>query len=200
MTDVGPYPSAGKRRPVGGEGEPEVFVADEQDAVEVDTRRWAALAEAVLRDEGIATAAELSVLFVDETSIAELNQRFLGTAGPTDVLAFPIDAGDLASWQPHDPSTTGPGPHVEPEDLPMLLGDVVICPTVAAKNAPGHAGTLDDELALLVVHGVLHVLGMDHAEPDERTAMRARELQLLEAHHWRHPAPAGFRQEQDEPC
>ena len=61
-----------------------------------------------------------------------------------------------------------------------------------------HAGTLDDELALLVVHGVLHVLGHDHAEPDEATAMRSRELELLERHHWDGPAPAGFRQEQTD--
>ena len=54
----------------------------------------------------------------------------------------------------------------------MLLGDVVVCPAVAAEQAPTHAGTLDDELALLVVHGVLHVLGHDHAEPDETLTMR----------------------------
>ena len=62
----------------------------------------------------------------------------------------------------------------------MLLGDVVVCPAVAAEQAPTHAGTLDDELALLVVHGVLHVLGHDHAEPDETATMRARELELLD--------------------
>ena len=65
--------------------------------------------------------------------------------------------------------------------MPVLLGDVVICPGVAADQAPSHAGTLDDELALLVVHGVLHVLGHDHAEPDEAQLMRARELDHLAA-------------------
>ncbi len=65
----------------------------------------------------------------------------------------------------------------------MLLGDVVICPAVAARNAPEHAGSYDDEMALLVVHGVLHVLGMDHAEPDEAEAMRAREAELLARFH-----------------
>ena len=65
----------------------------------------------------------------------------------------------------------------------MLLGDVVICPTVARRNAPEHAGTYEDELALLVVHGVLHVLGMDHAEPDETAAMQARERELLATLH-----------------
>ena len=79
--------------------------------------------------------------------------------------------------------------------MPLLLGDVVICPAVAARQAPDHAGTVDDELALLVVHGVLHVLGHDHAEAHERPAMQARERQLLELHHWHGDAPAGFRQE-----
>ena len=72
---------------------------------------------------------------------------------------------------------------------------MVVCPDVARRNAPDHAGTLDDELALLGVHGCLHVLGYDHAEPDETRIMRARELELLSAHHWGGPAPAGFRQE-----
>ena len=78
--------------------------------------------------------------------------------------------------------------------MPVLLGDVVVCPAVAADQAADHAGTLDDELALLVVHGVLHVLGHDHAEPGEATIMRRRELELLERLHWAGPAPAGFRQ------
>ena len=79
----------------------------------------------------------------------------------------------------------------------MLLGDVVICPAVAQRQAPEHAGNLDDELALLLVHGILHVMGRDHAEADEAEAMRARERELLERHHWRGPAPEGFRQEQE---
>jgi len=172
-----------------------VFVADEQKDVPVDLARWSALAEVVLHEEGVRGAAELSVLFVDETSIAELNERFMEHAGPTDVLAFPIDAD--AVWAVHDPLASGPD-RAEPDldEIPLLLGDVVVCPAVAARNAPDHAGTIDDELALLVVHGVLHVLGYDHAEPDEAASMRARELALLEAHHWGGPAPAGFRQEQ----
>ena len=191
-----PPPRSDRPRRVGGdEGRPEVFVADEQKDVSVDIARWSALAEAVLHDEGVRGAAELSVLFVDETSIAELNERFMEHAGPTDVLAFPIDAD--AVWAVHDPLASGPD-RAEPDldEIPLLLGDVVVCPAVAARNAPEHAGTIDDELALLVVHGVLHVLGHDHAEPDEAALMRARELALLEAHHWGGPAPAGFRQEQ----
>jgi len=73
----------------------------------------------------------------------------------------------------------------EPADLPLLLGDVVVCPAVAERQAPEHAGSYDDELALLVVHGVLHVLGHDHAEPDETAAMQARERDLLDRFHHR---------------
>ncbi|HEX4862870.1 MAG TPA: rRNA maturation RNase YbeY, partial [Acidimicrobiales bacterium] len=64
-----------------------------------------------------------------------------------------------------------------------LLGDVVICPAVAQRNAPDHAGNYDDELALLVVHGLLHILGMDHEDADEAEAMEARERELLARHH-----------------
>jgi probable rRNA maturation factor len=143
-------------------------------------------------------AAELSVMFVDEESITELNARFMEQQGPTDVLAFPIDIDD-GSWRLFDPIALGPDrSDPDPDEIPLLLGDVVVCPAVAARNAPDHAGTLDDELALLVVHGVLHVLGLDHADPAEAQAMRARERELLEAHHWAGPAPVAFRQEQPE--
>jgi probable rRNA maturation factor len=74
----------------------------------------------------------------------------------------------------------------------------VICPSVAADAAADHAGTVDDELALLTVHGVLHILGHDHAEPDDRAVMRAAELANLRAHHWNGPEPAGFRQEHND--
>ncbi len=193
--ETGPYPSAKRRKPLGGGGEPVVFVADEQSEHPVDTARWSRLAEAVLRQEGVEVDAELSLLFVDETAMSELHERFLGERGPTDVLSFPLDGEDVA-WSHHDPATTGPD-RPEPTDDPLLLlGDVVICPAVAARNAPTHAGTYDDELALLVVHGVLHVLGNDHDDEASTARMRERERALLEAHHWAGPAPAGFRQEQ----
>ena len=153
-----------------------VVGADEQDEVAVDVDRWCRLARAVLTTEG--AGGELTLTFVDRDEIAELNGEHLGKEGPTDVLSFPLDPPD--------------GP---PGDLPVLLGDVVVCPAVAAAQAAEHAGTLDDELALLVVHGVLHVLGHDHAEPAEAARMRERELALLGEHHWAGPPPAGFRQE-----
>ena len=192
-----PRPRLGHPRRIGGEGDAEVFVADEQDAVPIDAARWQALVREVLAAEGVRGHAELSLLFVGIDDIAELNEQFMGVQGPTDVLAFPIDAGDVevASL----PARTVAPDRAPPDvgDLPLLLGDVVVCPAVAAGQAGEHAGTLDDELALLVVHGVLHVLGHDHAEPEEMARMRARELELLESLHWQGPAPAGFRQEQE---
>src|SRR5262249_32791371 len=151
---------------VGGEGEVEVFVADEQSDVPVDAARWSALAHAALAAEGGRGHAELSLIFVSTDEIAALNEEFLGQAGPTDVRAFPI-VGELAEVA-DGPSAhrRGPArPPPAPGDLPLLLGDVVVCPAVAAAQAEGHAGSLDDELALLVVHGILHVLGHDHAQP-----------------------------------
>lgn len=161
----------------------EVFAADEQDDYPVDTLRWVRLAEAVLQEEELPGDAELSVLFVDEKSIAELNSRFLGKDGPTDVLAFPIDEEPIESGRSPDSGGTGPGMPSEPEDMPVLLGDIVICPAVAYRNAPEHAGNYDDELALLVVHGLLHLMGMDHAEDDEAEEMEAKERELLARHH-----------------
>ncbi len=183
---------------VGGDGEPEVFCADEQSDVPLELGRWQDLALQVLRDEGVRGLAELSILFVAEQEMSELNRDYMGKDGPTDVLAFPIDAHDVTQVVAPAGATRGPDrAPVDPGELPLLLGDVVVCPAVAARQAPDHAGTLDDELALLIVHGVLHVLGRDHAEPEEAEEMRARERALLEAHHWRGPAPEGFRQEQE---
>jgi len=103
-----------------------------------------------------------------------------GGVASGDVVPLP---GTPGGPQRHpDPDTTGPNRDLgDTGDFPVLLGDVVICPEVAAANAPGHAGTLDDELALLVVHGILHLLGMDHDHDADRRAMQAREKSLLAA-------------------
>ena len=169
-----------RRRPGPPDGEPVVFAADEQSALEVDLASYSALAEGVLRAEGVRGASELALYFVDEETIADLNERFLDGSGPTDVLAFPID-DDLAEvGRSPDSGSTGPDrPPIEASEIPLLLGDVLVCPTVAARNADEHGKTLRDELALLVVHGTLHVLGMDHADPEEEAAMQARERALL---------------------
>ena len=176
-------PMTGRRRRPPPEGDLEVFGVDEQSTEPVELSRWVDLADAVLRDCGVRGDAELSLLFVDEAVMADLNKRFMDKEGPTDVLAFPIDDPiDAGRW----PDSGSTGPDRDPPELaelPMLLGDVVVCPAVAARQAPTHAGSYEDELALLVVHGVLHVLGMDHAEADDAAAMQARERELLERHH-----------------
>lgn len=162
---------------------PSVFAADEQSDHPVDTLRWIRLAEQVLRDEGVRGDTEVSLLFVDETTIADLNSRFLGKEGPTDVLAFPIDEEPVEGGRSPDSGGTGPGFSPSSDEAPTLLGDVVICPAVAARNAPDHAGTYDDELALLLVHGILHLMGLDHEDPDEAEVMEAKERELLARHH-----------------
>jgi probable rRNA maturation factor len=189
-------PTLARPQRIGGEGEPDVFVADEQNDVAVEVARWQRLALRVLHDEGVRGLAELSLLFVTETEIAELNEMYMGKAGATDVLAFPIDSAEAEIVLTGAPPSRGPDRSPpDPADMPLLLGDVVVCPAVAVRQAPDHAGTVDDELALLVVHGTLHVLGYDHADPDEGERMRSRERVLLEAYHWEGPAPAGFREE-----
>jgi probable rRNA maturation factor len=188
-----------QRSKVGGDVDPEVFCSDEQSDVEIELGRWQRLAERVLEAEGIRGGTEMSVIFVSEESIAELNEEFLGHDGPTDVLSFPIDAGDLEVGIVGTGATRGPDRSpLDPADLPLLLGDIVICPAVASRQAPTHAGNIEDELALLVVHGILHILGHDHAEPDEAQLMRQRELELLQTLHWNGPIPAGFQQEHTE--
>jgi len=138
-----------------------VFVADEQTRP-VDADRLRRLADFVLADLRVPGAMELSVLCVDRGAIAALNAHHMGVEGPTDVLAFPIDM----------PGETEAG-------QPALLGDVVLCPDVAAEQAPAHGATPATELELLLVHGILHLLGHDHAEEEERRVMFALTDRLL---------------------
>lgn len=157
-----------------------VFGSDEQAAEAIDVARWVRLAEVVLDGERVRGEAEMSLLFVDEVTMATLNERFLDHEGPTDVLAFPIDDDLPPGGRRPDQGGRGPGAPSEPEQPPTLLGDVVVCPTVARRQADERGRPLDDEVALLVVHGVLHLLDYDHAEPEEAAAMRRREQELLE--------------------
>ena len=131
---------------------PRVLIDDRQDLA-VDRDGLAELARRVLIGEGVADS-ELSLSFVTAEEIAALHERYLNEAGPTDVLSFPLDEED------------------RDEAGVRLLGDVVVAPTVAA------ADNRDDpaaELRLLVVHGILHLLGHDHDDPEERAAMWARQ-------------------------
>jgi probable rRNA maturation factor len=157
----------------------DVFAADEQQAHPVDVARWAALARQVLAARGVKGETEVSLLFVDEDAIAALNEQFLGKAGPTDVLSFPIEDEPVSSGR--SPDFGGSGPGADPEEVALtLLGDVVVCPAVAARNAEEHEVSVDDEVALLVVHGLLHLLGMDHEDEAEAERMEALERQLLD--------------------
>ncbi len=157
----------------------DVFAADEQQAHPMDVARWAELARRVLTARGIKGETEVSLLFVDEEAIAALNEQVLEKTGPTDVLSFPIE--DEPGPTGRSPDLGGSGPGTSPEEgVLTLLGDVVICPAVASRNAVAHEVTLDDEVALLVVHGLLHLLGMDHQNDAEAERMEAVEQQLLQ--------------------
>ncbi len=151
-------------------GGPVVVGLDEQADIEIDVERWRGLAARSLTEEGVA-GGELNLIFVTEAEMHELNHTHLGEDRPTDVLSFPLDGADQA---------------VAGESL---IGDIVVCPVYAARQAGdhagdrGHRGDVDDELALLVVHGVLHVLGWDHVDAEQTAAMREREDQLLDRLH-----------------
>lgn len=142
----------------------EVAAHDEQsdgpDAEPVDLDRWRGLMAAVLQDEG--HAGECTLVFASTGAMADLNRQHMGGTGPTDVLAFPIDEAPPAGAV-----------------APRLIGDVVVCPAVARANAEARGRAVDDELALLVVHGALHLVGWDHATPEETEAMQARERHHL---------------------
>jgi len=176
----------------------QVFGADEQDAVPVDVLRWVRLAQLVLTEERVATDAEVSLIFVDESSMADLNARFLGSSGPTDVLAFPIDEEAGPSGRQPDEGGRGPGSPDELSEPPVILGDVVVCPAVADRQAPAHGHGLDEELALLVVHGVLHLLDYDHAEPADTERMRSRESELLARYREIEASSLGAERGEDE--
>lgn len=139
-----------------------VVVTNETDTP-VDSAVWASLVERVLRREGVDGPAEANVVFVDRDTMAAMNAEHMGVDGPTDVLSFPIDD------DPHDATPI------------RLVGDIVVCREVAAAQAPDHAGTVDDEIALLLVHGALHLLGHDHATGEERDRMWSAERRALDA-------------------
>jgi probable rRNA maturation factor len=154
-----------------------IEIANESGA-DVDTDAILAAARYALDEMGVNPLAELSVLLVDIDYMTELNHRWMGSDGPTDVLAFPLDEGSVD----HGPGEAGAGE-------PALLGDIVLCPEVAAKQAVTAGHTTADELHLLTVHGVLHLLGYDHAEPEEEREMFALQARLLDA--WRSTRKAG---------
>jgi probable rRNA maturation factor len=113
---------------------------------------------------GVSPLAELSVLLVGSAVMAELHERWMDLPGPTDVMAFPMDEADQGGL-------LGGGRPDSPVGSPALLGDVVLCPEVAIEQAAAAGHSVLDELHLLTVHGVLHLLGYDHAGPAEEREM-----------------------------
>jgi probable rRNA maturation factor len=135
-------------------------------AAEVDEKALSDLCRFVLDRLRIHPMADLSVLLVDPESMEQLHLQWMDEPGPTDVLSFPMD--ELR-------------PTPDDEEPPLgLLGDVVLCPDVARAQARQAGHSVEDELHLLTTHGILHLLGYDHAEPDDEKAMFELQKQLLD--------------------
>jgi probable rRNA maturation factor len=154
-----------------------IEIANES-GVDVDEEALAGLARHVLDGMRVHPLAELSVMLVDEPAMTELHVRWMGEEGPTDVLAFPMDELRLPQ-----PGVHGDHSAPDPDAAEALLGDVVICPQVAAQQAAEAQHDVQDEIDLLCTHGILHLLGYDHAEPDEHAAMFGLQDRLLAS--WR---------------
>lgn len=147
-----------------------MIAIDDQEVAPIDLGRWSALAGDVLRGEGIHGPGELNLTFIGIDEMTELNIAHMDGTGPTDVLSFPLDDEDGDVF----------------EGQPRLLGDIVICPEVVNAQAPDAPTS---EMALMVVHGVLHILGMDHQEAGEAAEMKAAEQRHLRR--WREMSEAG---------
>ena len=150
-------PGGSRSEPERASVSPPVILVDDRQSVPVDTEGLVALAREALLGEGAADA-ELSVSFVTEEEMADLHLRYMQEEGPTDVLSFPLE----------DEASEGP----------RLLGDVVIAPSVAARNNPDDPA---GELRLLLVHGILHLLGHDHDDEADRAAMWSRQDRYAKA-------------------
>jgi len=143
----------------------QISVLSHREPEPLDFGAFERLAAFVLDREDAPDAIELSIALVDIDEMTELNARYRGKQGPTDVLSFPCD----------DPCA------VVAEGEPVALGDVVIAPSVAEEQAAELGHTVEVELNLLLVHGVLHLLGYDHESDEDASAMQARERVLLDA-------------------
>lgn len=128
---------------------------------DIDLPEVVALAEHVLERMHINPAAEVFIRFIDEAAMTELHLRWMNLDGPTDVMSFPMDE-------------LKPG-----QDEAGMLGDIVICPGVAAEQAKAAGHSLSDEILLLTAHGLLHLMGYDHHEPEEKEEMFGLQRHLL---------------------
>ncbi len=145
-----------------------VLVSDEHPSSGIDPEHLRNLAEAVLSAEGFPPEAEVSITLVDDDEMASWNSRALGKSGPTDVLSFPVE-----NLRP------GSVPALMAEGPPLLVGDVVIAPDYIRRQADELGMTVDDELALMVAHGILHLLGYDHQDDADAELMEDRERVIL---------------------
>lgn len=145
-----------------------------ESGVDVDERALADLGRFVLDALGIDPLAEVSVLLVDTETMTALHQQWMNLPGPTDVMAFPMDGVDGPADR-FDPSAPG----TDDGTGEALLGDVVLCPAVAADQASSAGHSTEAELQLLCAHGILHLLGYDHAEPDEEREMFEIQARLV---------------------
>ncbi len=153
-----------------------IEIANES-GVGVDETALVSVSRYALNRLGINPLAELSVLLMDVEAMSELHLKWMDEPGPTDVMSFPMDELDTA----RRPDDSGPGP--------ALLGDVVLCPEVAQEQATSAGHSLDDELHLLTVHGILHLLGYDHVVPAEEKIMFRLQNDLLDS--WREVRATG---------
>lgn len=144
-----------------------VFLANEQ-SVDVDVTELRGLAELVLSEEGYPPITEVTILLVADDEMSGYNQRFLDREGPTDVLAFPVEQ-----------LIPGLVPDLDPKGPPLMAGDVVVAPEYVARQAEGLDVPFEDEMALMVAHGVLHLLGYDHETEEQAELMERRERELL---------------------
>ncbi|WP_062079028.1 rRNA maturation RNase YbeY [Demequina globuliformis] len=141
-----------------------IEVNNETDAV-IEEIEFSELASFVLREMHVADGTELAIMFVDERTMEDLHIKWMDEPGPTDVLSFPMD--ELRPGTAAEPTPAG------------LLGDIVVCPTVAATQAKAAGHTAEEEMLLLTTHGILHLLGYDHVEPEEEKEMFALQRRLL---------------------
>ena len=146
-----------------------------ESAVEIDESVLLRLTQDNLTALHVSPDADVAIVLVDEGAMEQLHLQWMDEPGPTDVLSFPMDE-------------LRPGTEDQPTP-PGLLGDIVLCPQVAEAQAKTAGHTLTDELLLLTAHGILHLLGFDHAEPDEEREMFAiqRDILIGNAMRERHP-------------
>jgi len=147
----------------------EIALLAEADTGDIDVDALRPLAVRALAEESVEAGSELSVVFVDDGEIRRLNREYRDTDAATDVLSFGQIEGEAFA---------------RPEDAPRHLGDVVISVDTARRQAAEYGVPLQDEVAHLLVHGILHLLGYDHEETEDERMMREREEAILgEAHH-----------------